>query len=47
MYPLPYLVKCIIFIPISCFLHKMESMEQYGKEGITIIQEGEDFEECQ
>jgi threonine dehydratase len=40
------LVKCTIFVPYCCFEHKIEAIKNNGKEFVTIIQEGDDFEEC-
>lgn len=40
------LVKFHIFVPESCFPHKLEFIQKEGKEFVEIHQIGSDFEKC-
>lgn len=47
MYIYFYAVKCKIFVPYSCFEHKIELIKKQSKGYTEIHQVGRDFEECE
>ena len=47
MYSICEVVNCVVFVPYSCFQHKIDRIKEECKGFVEIIQEGDDFNECE